>query len=129
MIWLFQFLIQMFSLFKAQMAIICGICLPVKILLMEYSDNYDQIKNSIVGICWLFQMSQSFGFVILDICLLLVTIGRYLFVYKTSVALVIRHSFGGKVAIISAVLVLTVSRPLLRYLYCYNYEIVYIWFL
>jgi hypothetical protein len=65
------------------MSLFCGLCLPLKILLMEYSKNTDQLETSVVILCWIFQLSQQTGFVIVDISLLLVTLSRYLYVYKT----------------------------------------------
>ena len=102
------------DLVSAQMAIVCGICLPVKILIVEFSETQEQTGTSLKIICWLFQLSQTSGFVIVDICLLMVTIGRYLFVYKTHVALAIRHNLRIKISIIVAILLFTMSRGVIR---------------
>ena len=99
------------------MAIICGICLPVKILIVEYSENQEQNGEYLKIICWLFQLSQTGGFIIVDICLLLVTIGRYLFVYKTHVALAIRNNLKMKISIILSILLFTMSRAVIRWVW------------
>ena len=99
---------------SAQMAIFCGICLPAKILVMEFSKNETQIETSIVGLCWVFQLSQQAGLGIVDISLLLVSAGRCLLVYKTHLALAIRTNTYAKVSIILAILLYTFSKAVSR---------------
>ena len=96
------------------MTIFCGICLPAKILVMELSNDKNIVETSIVGLCWVFQLSQQASLGIVDISLLLVSVGRCLLVYKTHLALAIRTNYCAKVGIILGILVFTFSKAIVR---------------